>query len=53
MTHAMAHPITFSAEPHGRRHSAHPTFVESIAVTAAVASFCTDMSSAIEQNLSV
>jgi hypothetical protein len=49
----MAHPSTFSADAHGMRHIAHPKFVASIPVTAAAASFCTDMSSSIEQNFSV
>jgi hypothetical protein len=48
----MAHPIAFSADAHGTRHIAQPTFVVSIPVTAAAASFCTDMSSSIEQNFS-
>jgi hypothetical protein len=53
LTHAMAHPSTFSADAHGMRHIAHPKFVESIPVTAAAASYCTNMSSSIEQNFSV
>ena len=54
LTHAIAQPSAFSADPHGIRHIAHPSFVVSIPITAAATSVscCNDMNSSIEQNFS-